>query len=108
MTYGKHGANTSHVEVTKVSQHGFWLSVHDREVFLPFEDFPWFKDVPAEKVAHVELVSAEHLYWPELDVDLELESILHPERYPLVSGAVHEAGEGYSLLDQSTVDTEKD
>lgn len=24
-----------------------------------------------------------HLYWPDLDVDLTLDSIEHPERYPL-------------------------
>jgi hypothetical protein len=34
----------------------------------------------------VELVSDRHLYWPDLDVDLDVESIFHPENYPLVSG----------------------
>lgn len=82
------------VEVINVSQHGLWLLLHEKEVFLPFEKFPWFRDAPIGKVLHVELPSAQHLYWPELDVDLEVESVLHPERYPLVSG-VHEEGEGY-------------
>jgi hypothetical protein len=27
----------------------------------------------------------EHLYWPELDVDLSVESIEHPERFPLIA-----------------------
>jgi hypothetical protein len=27
------------------------------------------------------------LYWPDLDIDLALDSIQHPERYPLVSKA---------------------
>jgi hypothetical protein len=35
----------------------------------------------------------EHLYWPALDVDLTLESIRHPERYPLVSGVTANAGD---------------
>jgi hypothetical protein len=26
-----------------------------------------------------------HLYWPDLDVDLGLETIRHPERFPLKS-----------------------
>jgi hypothetical protein len=43
----------------------------------------------------VELPSEQHLYWPELDVDLEVESVLHPERFPLVS-RVHEMGECYA------------
>jgi hypothetical protein len=95
MTYETHGPGTSAVEVTNVSRHGLWLLLHEKEVFLPFEKFPWFRDAPIGKVLHVELPSAQHLYWPELDVDLEVESVLHPERYPLVS-RVHEAGEGYA------------
>jgi len=90
-----HGAGTSAVEVTNVSKHGFWLLLNDKEVFLPFEKFPWFREAPIGKVVHVELLSPQHLFWPELDVDLEVESVLHPERYPLVS-RVHEAGEGYA------------
>jgi hypothetical protein len=27
------------------------------------------------------------LYWPDLDIDLAVDSIQHPERYPLVSTA---------------------
>jgi hypothetical protein len=95
MRYEKHGTGTSMVEVTNVSVHGLWLLIHEQEVFLPFEQFPWFQDAPIGKVVHVELPSEQHLYWPELDVDLELESVLHPERFPLVS-KVHEAKEEYA------------
>jgi len=55
------------------------------ELFLPFLQFPWFKDAPIGKVLHVEQSSAEHLYWPDLDIDLAVESIRHPEKFPLVS-----------------------
>jgi len=68
-----------------VSTHGLWVLVHGRELFLPFEKFPWFQDAPIAHVVHVELPSPEHLYWPDLDVDLAVESIEHPERFPLVS-----------------------
>ena len=95
MRYETHGRSTLAVEVTNVSKHGFWLLINDEEVFLPFEKFPWFQDAPIGKVVHVELPSPQHLYWPELDVDLEVESVLHPERFPLVS-RVHEEGEGYT------------
>ena len=81
-----HGAGTSAVEVTNISGHGIWLFIHDRETFLSFELFPWFKDAPIGKILHVELVSDRHLYWPDLDIDLDVESIFHPENYPLVSG----------------------
>lgn len=81
------GTRTSEVEVTNVSPNGFWLLLGEREVFLPFEQFPWFKEAPIGKIVNVELVSARHLYWPELDIDLAVESLFHPEKFPLVSGA---------------------
>jgi len=79
------GASISVVEVTNISQHGFWVLLNDEELFLPFSEFPWFRDVAVGKILHVELPSPSHLYWPELDVDLAVESIRHPERFPLVS-----------------------
>jgi hypothetical protein len=99
MTYAKHGTAISAVEVTNVSPHGLWLLLDDREVFLPYDKFPWFREASIGKVVHVELPSPQHLYWPELDVDLEVESVLHPERYPLVS-SVHEVGEEYAAAPQ--------
>lgn len=77
------GTNTSEVEVTNVSMHGIWLLAGERELFLPYEDFPWFKDAPIGKILHVEQPTPGHFYWPDLDVDLGLESIEHPERFPL-------------------------
>lgn len=79
------GLSTFPVEVTNISQHGFWLLLKDEELFLPFSDFPWFQDAEVRKILNVELPSPNHLYWPELDVDLAVESIRHPERFPLVS-----------------------
>jgi hypothetical protein len=57
----------------------------DEEIFVPFDDFPWFGDASIRAITHVEWLSPDHLYWPDLDVDLSLESIRHPERFPLVS-----------------------
>ena len=81
------GKHTSDVEVTNVSPHGFWLLVDERELFVPFEAFPWFEDATVRELGDVERPSAHHLYWPALDVDLALESLEHPERFPLVSRA---------------------
>jgi len=77
------GTTTSAVEVTNVSQHGLWLLLDGRELFLPFEEFPWFRHASIQALSHVERPQPHHLYWPELDVDLAVESIEHPERYPL-------------------------
>ena len=58
------------------------------------------------KLIHVELPSEQHLYWPELDLDLEVESVFHPERYPLAS-RVHEAREQYAAAERE-VDLDSD
>ena len=87
MSSEPHGPGISGVEVTNVSSHGIWLLVGERELFLSYEDFPWFKDQPLRQVLAVEEPSPGHFYWPELDVDLGVESIEHPERFPLKSPA---------------------
>lgn len=79
------GASTLEVEVTNVSTHGFWLMLGTEELFVPFENFPWFKDAPIAKLTNVERPQQHHLYWPDLDIDLAVESIRHPEKFPLVS-----------------------
>lgn len=79
------GASTLDVEVTNVSTHGFWLMLGTEELFVPFAQFPWFKDAPIAKLTNVERLQQHHLYWPDLDIDLAVESIRHPEKFPLVS-----------------------
>lgn len=77
------GTSTSGAEVTNISGHGFWVLLGEREVFLPFDEFPWFRDAPVSSILHLEVHGPEHLHWPDLDVDLSVDSIEHPERYPL-------------------------
>jgi hypothetical protein len=71
--------------VANVSQHGFWLLIHDRELFVPFKQFPWFRDVSIGALCNVELPHSRHLHWPDLDIDLAVDSLEHPGRFPLVS-----------------------
>jgi len=80
-----HGIAISAPEVTHVSKHGFWLLLEDEEFLIPFQAFPWFRQATIEQLSHVELPAPEHLYWPDLDIDLSVESIRHPEDFPLVS-----------------------
>jgi len=77
------GANTSDLEVTHISSHGVWLLAHGKELFMPYGEFPWFKDQPVRAIIHVEEQAEGHFYWPEIDVDLSVQSIEHPERFPL-------------------------
>ena len=79
------GPGTSPAEVTNVSPHGFWLFIGERELFVPFNQFPWFREASVREITNVQLPSPHHLYWPDLDVDLAVDSIERPEKYPLVS-----------------------
>jgi hypothetical protein len=79
------GEDTSGVEVLNVSRHGFWLLIAAEELFVPFDQFPWFRDASIAQITNVGLPSSHHLYWPDLDVDLAIDSIRHPEKFPLVS-----------------------
>jgi hypothetical protein len=79
------GARILAPEVTHVSEYGLCLLMDGRERFLDFNRFPWFREAPVRAVFNVRRPSHDHLRWPDLDVDLELDSLDHPERYPLVS-----------------------
>lgn len=80
-----HGTRSSGTEVTNISEHGLWLLTSDGEYLLPYEDFPWFKEAPVGKILNVQEPSQGHFYWPDLDVYLGVDSIEHPDRYPLTS-----------------------
>jgi len=84
MSSRPHGDSTSHVEVVDISPHGIWVLAQGEEFFLPYETFPWFKKGSVEAVLNVEEQSPGHYYWPDLDVDLGIDSMRHPDRYPLV------------------------
>ncbi|MEA3330325.1 MAG: DUF2442 domain-containing protein [Campylobacterota bacterium] len=70
-------------EVTNISSHGLWILSNKQEYFLSYEQFPWFKDKTVNEITSVESFSHGHLYWESLDIDLSLEMIEHPERFPL-------------------------
>ncbi|MGH8454733.1 MAG: DUF2442 domain-containing protein [Nevskiales bacterium] len=84
MKSGALGKNTSGVEVTNISAHGFWLLLAGKELYVPFEKFPWFRKVPIGALTKVERPQPHHFYWPELDIDLHVDSVRNPERFPLV------------------------
>jgi hypothetical protein len=79
------GIGTSTVEVTNITAHGVWLLTGDRELFLAYSDFPFFKDAPVAKIIKVEEATPGHFHWPDLDVDLGIETIEDPSRFPLVA-----------------------
>jgi len=78
-------AHSSEIEVRKISKHGISLLVKKKEYFLSFEEFPWFKEASVSAIQNVELLNDHHLYWPDLDIDLAIDSIEDSAGFPLVA-----------------------
>jgi len=71
------------VSVENITPLGIWLFVNEKEYFLNYKDFPYFKDQKISSIQNVQLLHGYHLYWPVLDVDLEIDNLENPEKYPL-------------------------
>ena len=80
----KRGKSTSIVEVQNIGSEGLWILIDSTEYYLSYKDFPWFKNATVKQILKIERPCRGHLHWPELDVDLEIESISDTNRYPLV------------------------
>lgn len=78
------GTSTSGAEIANIDKFGIWILLESREYFLAFDQFPWFRQATLEQILRVEVAGPEHLRWPDLDVDLSLDSIRDPASYPLV------------------------
>ena len=79
------GEGTLAVQVSGLNDAGFWLALDSERLFVPFSEFPWFRGVDEDRLRRVERPRADHLYWPELDIDLAVQSIRDPKAFPLVS-----------------------
>jgi hypothetical protein len=71
------------VSVENITPFGIWLYVKEKEYFLSYEDYPYFKRQILSSIQNVQLLHGFHLFWPELDVDLEIDNLENPEKYPL-------------------------
>lgn len=78
------GKNISGAEVTNLSRHGFWLLLADEELFVPFKEFPWFQDASVSEIMNVRWPDPNYLYWPDLGMELAVESI---QSFPLTATA---------------------
>ena len=74
--------------VENVTPFGIWLYLNKKEYFLSYKDYPFFKEQTIGSILNVQLLHGFHLYWPELDVDLEIDNLETPEKYPLKDKAV--------------------
>jgi hypothetical protein len=61
------------------------LPVADEELFVLFKEFTCFIDGSVSEILNIEWPQLHHLYRPGLDVDVGVESIRNPEKFPLIS-----------------------
>ena len=73
-----------HSNCALINAQGIMLSVLGHDYFLSYNRIPWMQDAPIRSVLNVQMSGPEAIEWPDLDVDLEIESLKHPERYPLI------------------------
>ena len=76
--------SSTSTSVLMINAQGIMLSVLGNDYFLSYNRIPWMKDAPIRSVLNVQMSGTEAIEWPDLDVDLEIDSLRHPERYPLV------------------------
>lgn len=78
--------SSSEIEVTGISLQGIKILVFNKEYFLPFTSFPWFQQAKIDDILNVEF-NRQNLYWPSLDIDLSIDIIEHPDKYPSISNS---------------------
>jgi hypothetical protein len=79
----KLGKPISKAEIHGITIHGIWLHIDSTEYFLPFSEYPWFKNASLANILDLKLINNHHLRWERLDIDLELDSLNNLEKYPL-------------------------
>ena len=80
----RNNSDNTLVNVLMINAQGIMISVLGHDYFLSYNRIPWMQDAPIRSVLKVRMSGSEAIEWPDLDVDLEIDSLQHPERYPLV------------------------
>ena len=83
MSSSQPGTGISLSEVTNIESLGFWVLVDDKDILFPLPNIQ-FKGASLQQIFQMQRLSPTQLHWPDLDADIELESLEHPEHYPLV------------------------
>ena len=76
--------NSTSADVLMINDKGVMLSVQGQDYFLSYNRVPWMRDATISDVLNVRMSGKNAIEWPKLDVDLEVDSLRHPERYPLL------------------------
>lgn len=83
-TTSRNNTNSTSADVLMINDRGLMISVQGQDYFLSYNRVPWMKDATISEVLDVRMSGKNAIEWPKLDVDLEIDSLKHPERYPLL------------------------
>lgn len=80
----KSGIGTSVCNIAGMNDLGLWVLVEETEYFVPFPDYPGFKESSAGQILNVKFLRPSHLHWDEIDMDIELQTLVQPESFPMI------------------------
>ena len=80
----KNNTSSTSADVLMINDRGIMISVQGQDYFLSYNRVPWMRDATINEVLDVQMSGKNAIEWPKLDVDLEVDSLKHPERYPLL------------------------
>jgi hypothetical protein len=70
----------SDFQITNIEQDGFWLLSPDGEYFVAFADYPDFYHATVAQIHNFQ-GDLDGMHWPDLDIDIDLDALKHPERF---------------------------
>lgn len=80
----KKNTESTLVKVLSITADGVFITAFGKDYFLSFNRLPWFKDAKVSDIMNVRNIGTMGIRWDSMDVDLELDSLIHPEKYPLI------------------------
>ena len=80
----RNNSDAMSVNVLMINSQGLLLNVCGNDYFVSYNRLPWMKEASIRSVLNVQMCGSNAIEWPDLDVDLEIESLKHPEKYHLL------------------------
>ena len=80
----ENNTNAISASVLMINNQGIMISVAGNDYFLSYNRVPWLKDATVRNILNIKMLGKNAVEWPDLDIDLEVDSLKHPERYPLI------------------------
>lgn len=80
----KKNTENTYVKVQSINNDGIFIDAFGKDYFISFNRLPWFRDAKVSDIMNVRNIGTMGIRWDAIDIDLELDSLIHPEKYPLI------------------------